>query len=166
MCGISGILNFSGQSPSPACLRRMNGLQRQRGPDGAGEFFRDGVALGHRRLSIIDLAGGQQPLTNEDRQVWLSFNGEIYNHHDLRCQLESLGHVFATQSDSEVIVHAYEQWGTNCVRKFRGMFAFVIADFREQRLFVARDPFGIKPVYLRADRDFVAVASQISALAL
>ncbi|MBJ43174.1 MAG: asparagine synthase (glutamine-hydrolyzing) [Planctomycetaceae bacterium] len=164
MCGISGILNFSGQSPSPACLRRMNGLQRQRGPDGAGEFFRDGVALGHRRLSIIDLAGGQQPLTNEDRQVWLSFNGEIYNHHDLRCQLESLGHVFATQSDSEVIVHAYEQWGTNCVRKFRGMFAFVIADFREQRLFVARDPFGIKPVYLRADRDFVAVASQISAL--
>lgn len=135
-----------------------------RGPDGEGIHVRDGIALGHRRLSIIDLELGKQPMTNEDGEVWITFNGELYNYRELRKELETSGHVFRTHSDTEVIIHAYEQWGEECVRRFRGMFAFGMADFRRKQVFLARDHFGIKPLYYRVGRDYVAFASELSAL--
>jgi asparagine synthase (glutamine-hydrolysing) len=163
MCGISGLL-----APFPADRLRAGAIaladaQRHRGPDGAGVHVQGPVALAHRRLSIIDLEAGAQPLSNEDGSVWITFNGEIYNYRELRVTLEARGHRFRTQSDTEVIVHAYEEWGDDCVRQLRGMFAFAIADARRQRLFLARDQFGIKPlVYLEQDGWF-AFASEIQA---
>ena len=164
MCGISGILNFAGDATPMSVIARMNDCQKHRGPDGEGTFQRDGVALGHRRLSIIDIDGGAQPLSNETNDIWLTFNGELYNYRELRKELRRLGHVFATQSDSEVIVHAYEQWGDACVSRLRGMFAFAIADFRRSRLFLARDHFGIKPLYYRLEPTFLAFASELAPL--
>ena len=163
MCGIAGIL-----APFPTeHLRRaaltLADAQRHRGPDGAGVHVTGPVALAHRRLSIIDLEAGAQPLSNEDGSVWITFNGEIYNYQELRHTLEQRGHHFRTRSDTEVIVHAYEEWGDDCVRKLRGMFAFAIADTRRHRLFLARDHFGIKPlVYLEQDGWF-AFASELQA---
>jgi asparagine synthase (glutamine-hydrolysing) len=164
MCGIAGIVDFTGQTPAQSQIQRMTELQRHRGPDGQGIVRRDGVALGHRRLSIIDIVGGHQPLSNETGDVWLTFNGEIYNFAALRRELISHGHVFRSQSDSEVIVHAYEQWGPDCVTRLRGMFAFGIADFRNRRLFLARDPFGIKPLFYRVEPGYVAFASELTPL--
>lgn len=135
-----------------------------RGPDGEGFFIRDGVALGHRRLAIIDLEGGRQPLSNEDGSVWITFNGEIYNYRELRTQLETAGHRFATHSDTEVIVHGYEQWGAALANRLRGMFAFAVADFSARRVFLARDHFGIKPLYYRGGPGFFAFASELPAL--
>ncbi|MCG3154497.1 MAG: Asparagine synthetase [glutamine-hydrolyzing] 1 [bacterium] len=126
--------------------------------------MRDNVALGHRRLAIIDLETGKQPMSNEDGSVWITFNGEIYNYKQLRSDLLAFGHIFATSSDTEVIIHAYEQWGTDCLQKLRGMFAFAIADFRKRKLFLARDHFGIKPLCYRVDGDSFSFASEISAL--
>jgi asparagine synthase (glutamine-hydrolysing) len=142
----------------------MTAAIAHRGPDGQGVFCRDGVALGHRRLAIIDLETGAQPMTNEDESVWLTFNGEIYNYRELTAELEARGHRFATRSDSEVIVHAYEEWGPRCVERFRGMFAFAIADFARRRIVLARDHFGIKPLYYRAGDGFLAFASELAAL--
>lgn len=164
MCGISGVLSLTDRPAPLESIRAMNEVQRHRGPDGEGEFRRNEVALGHTRLSVIDVEGGHQPLTNERGDIWLTFNGEVYNYRELREQLIGLGHQFRTESDSEVIVHAYEQWGDACVERFRGMFAFAIADFQRRRVFLARDQLGIKPLFYRADRDRICFASELNAL--
>lgn len=135
-----------------------------RGPDGEGFFQREGIAFGHRRLAIIDLEAGKQPMGNEDGTVWVTYNGEIYNYRELRAELEAKGHVFATRSDTEVIVHGWEEWGETCVQRFRGMFAFGLADFEKQQLFLARDHFGIKPHYYRLGPGYLAFASELTAL--
>ena len=163
MCGISGILApFPAERLQAAAVALAN-AQEHRGPDGAGVRVQGPVALAHRRLAIIDLEAGAQPLSNEDGNVWITFNGEIYNYRELRQSLEQRGHRFRTQSDTEVIVHAYEEWGDRCVTHLRGMFAFAIADGRRQRLFLARDHFGIKPVVYVEQDGWFAFASEIQA---
>ena len=148
MCGITGIFDTRGKSEIPReLLQRMNETQFHRGPDEGGLHLEPGVGLGHRRLSIIDLSSGQQPLFNEDGSVVVVFNGEIYNFQQLVPELEALGHVFRTHSDTEVIVHAWEAWGEACVERFRGMFAFALWDRKQETLFVVRDRFGVKPLY-------------------
>lgn len=148
MCGIVGIVDVRGERPiDRGLLERMNQTQVHRGPDAGGVHLAPGVGLGHRRLSIIDLAGGDQPLFNEDRSVVTVYNGEIYNFPDLMRELQELGHVFKTRCDTEVIVHAWEAWGEACVERFRGMFAFALWDAGKETLFLARDRLGIKPLY-------------------
>jgi asparagine synthase (glutamine-hydrolysing) len=148
MCGIAGIMDSAGRRPiDPGLLRRMTDSIAHRGPDGSGLHLAPGIALGHRRLAIIDVAGGQQPLFNEDNTVAVSFNGEIYNFQALAAELTERGHRFRTHSDTEVIVHAWEEWGPDCLQRFRGMFAFALWDEREETLFLARDRLGKKPLY-------------------
>ena len=148
MCGITGIFDTRAEREIPrALLHRMNETQFHRGPDEGGLHLEPGLGLGHRRLSIIDLSGGQQPLFNEDGSIVVVFNGEIYNFQDLVPELESLGHRFRTHSDTEVIVHGWESWGEGCVARFRGMFAFALWDRNRGTLFVVRDRFGVKPLY-------------------
>ncbi len=148
MCGITGIFDLQGEREiSRELLSRMNETQHHRGPDEGGLHTEPGLGLAHRRLSIIDLSSGQQPLFNEDHSVVVSYNGEIYNFPELTRELESLGHVFRTHCDTEVIVHAWESWGEACVERFRGMFAFALWDRNRQQLFLARDRLGIKPLY-------------------
>ena len=144
MCGICGAVSLDGpldpaiRGAIPAMTRAL----RHRGPDGEGWCADERVAFGHRRLAIIDRASGQQPMPNEDRSVWVVFNGEIYNHHLLRNELILRGHVFRTASDTEAIVHAYEEWGEACVARLHGMFAFAAWDARRQQLLLARDRLG------------------------
>ena len=149
MCGITGIFDTCGTRPdiNRAVLQRMNDSQLHRGPDEGSLHIEPGVGLGHRRLSIIDIATGQQPLFNEDASVVVVFNGEIYNYQALIPELQALGHVFHTKSDTEVIVHAWESWGAKCVKRFRGMFAFALWDRNQQTFFMARDRMGVKPMY-------------------
>lgn len=148
MCGIAGIFDGAGRSEiDRRLLERMNAAQFHRGPDEGGVHVEPGVGLAHRRLSIIDLSTGQQPLWNEDRSVVVIFNGEIYNFQDLVRELTACGHVFRTHSDTEVIVHGWEQWGPACVQRFRGMFAFALWDRNQETLFLARDRLGVKPLY-------------------
>jgi asparagine synthase (glutamine-hydrolysing) len=148
MCGIAGIFDTRGRRQlDRALLRRMNDSLSHRGPDGSGEHHDDGIALGHRRLAIIDVATGQQPLYNEDGSVVVVFNGEIYNYQSLIPELRALGHTFRTRSDTEVIVHAWEAWGEKCVERFRGMFAFALWDAHRETLFLARDRLGVKPLF-------------------
>jgi len=148
MCGIVGIMDVSGARPIPRDLvSRMNETQHHRGPDEGGIHLEPGVGLGHRRLSIIDLSTGQQPLFNEDGTVVVVFNGEIYNYGELIPELTRLGHVFHTRSDTEVIVHGWEAWGEDCVKRFRGMFAFALWDRNRETLFLARDRLGVKPLH-------------------
>ncbi|MGA7181637.1 MAG: XrtA/PEP-CTERM system amidotransferase [Thiobacillaceae bacterium] len=148
MCGITGIFDLEGRREFDRDLvTRMNDSQVHRGPDEAGLHLEPGVALGHRRLSIIDLSTGQQPLFNEDGSVVVVFNGEIYNFQELVPELQALGHSFRTHSDTEVIVHAWEAWGEACVDRFRGMFAFALWDRNRGEFFLVRDRFGIKPLY-------------------
>ena len=148
MCGITGMVDTrAARELDRGLLRRMNDSQFHRGPDGGGEHFEPGVAFGHRRLAIIDVATGQQPLFNEDGSVVVVFNGEIYNYQSLIPELQALGHVFHTRSDTEVIVHAWESWGERCVERFRGMFAFALWDRNQQALFLARDRLGVKPLH-------------------
>jgi len=148
MCGITGIFDTrGGRAVDGAVLQRMNDSQLHRGPDEGSVHIESGVGLGHRRLSIIDIATGQQPLFNEDGSVVVIFNGEIYNYQDLIPELQALGHVFHTKSDTECIVHAWEQWGDKCVERFRGMFAFALWDRNRQTFFMARDRLGVKPMY-------------------
>ncbi len=148
MCGITGIVDLRARRPiDQAVLHRMNESQHHRGPDEGGLHVAPGIGLGHRRLSIIDLATGQQPLFNEDGTVVVVYNGEIYNFQELIPELTRLGHVFRTRSDTEVIVHAWEQWGEDCVSRLRGMFAFALWDENRQTLFLARDRLGVKPLY-------------------
>ena len=148
MCGITGIFDTRGKRDiDRAVLQRMNDSQFHRGPDEGSLHTEPGVGLGHRRLSIIDIATGQQPLFNEDGSVVVVFNGEIYNYQQLIPELQALGHVFHTKSDTEVIVHAWESWGADCVKRFRGMFAFALWDRNRQTFFMARDRLGVKPMY-------------------
>jgi asparagine synthase (glutamine-hydrolysing) len=148
MCGITGIFDTRGnRAVDDGVLRRMNDSQLHRGPDEGSLHIEPGVGFGHRRLSIIDVATGQQPLFNEDGSVVVVFNGEIYNYQELIPELQAAGHRFHTKSDTEVIVHAWEQWGEACVERFRGMFAFVLWDRNRQTLFMARDRMGVKPLY-------------------
>ena len=148
MCGIAGIFDtLSNRIQDVAVLQRMNDSQRHRGPDEGSLHLEPGIGLGHRRLAIIDIATGQQPLFNEDGSVVVVFNGEIYNYQQLIPELQALGHSFRTKSDTEVIVHAWESWGADCVKRFRGMFAFALWDRKRQTLFLARDRLGVKPMH-------------------
>ena len=164
MCGIAGILDLRGRGVGRPQVERLCARLVHRGPDEGGAYADGPVALGQRRLSIIDLSGGHQPMGNEDGTVWITFNGEIYNFQELRPELERQGHRFATSSDTEVILHAYEQHGEDCLSRFRGMFAFAIWDANRRRLFLARDRVGKKPLfYAEADGQFV-FASELQAL--
>src|SRR5213593_3995447 len=148
MCGIVGIVNLDPrETVDEALLKRMRDVLRHRGPDGEGLLLDGPVGLGHRRLAIVDVAGGQQPMANEDESIWITFNGEIYNHAALRPGLEARGHRYRTRSDTETILHLYEEEGERCVERLQGMFAFAIWDRSRQRLFLARDRLGIKPLY-------------------
>ncbi len=148
MCGITGIFDTKGKRAIDRdLLSRMNDSQFHRGPDQGGLHIEQGVGLAHRRLSIIDVSSGKQPLYNEDNTVVVVYNGEIYNFQELAEQLQAAGHTFRTRSDTEVIVHAWEQWGAACVERFRGMFAFALWDQNKNTFFMARDRVGIKPLY-------------------
>src|SRR3984957_9156897 len=165
MCGICGKLNFEkGASVKPALIRAMMDTIRHRGPDDDGLHIASEVGLGHARLSIIDLSSGHQPLSNEDGTVWIVFNGEIYNYRELRTFLLAKGHVFRTQTDTEVIVHLYEELGPQCLEKLRGMFAFAIWDENKKTLFLARDRVGIKPLYYWKSGEALVFASEIKAI--
>ena len=148
MCGISGIFNLNGEPVSPVLLRRMTDAIAHRGPDGEGFYINKSVGFGHRRLAIIDTSpAGHQPMITSDERFVLTYNGEIYNFQELRLRLESLGHQFRSKTDTEVVLHAYVEWGEECVKYFNGMFAFAIWDNTRQELFLARDRYGIKPFY-------------------
>ncbi len=166
MCGISGGFSLNGplSDDARASLTRINGAMAHRGPDGDGFFHAPSVALGHRRLAIIDRAGGHQPMANEDGSCRITFNGEIYNHKAIRPLLEAKGHQFRTSSDTEVILHAWEEYGPACVEKLEGMFAFVIFDGRRQELFAARDRLGKKPFFYTVLDDVLWFASELPAL--
>ena len=163
MCGITGIIDIN-STPERGLIERMNRIMQHRGPDGEGYYLDGPVALGHRRLSIIDLSGGKQPLSNEDGTVWVTFNGEIYNFQELRDDLTEKGHHFATRSDTEAIVHTYEEYGEECIKRFRGMFAFAVWDGRKGELFIGRDRLGKKPLYYWTDRKRFIFASEIKAI--
>jgi len=148
MCGIAGLFDTRGKCEfAPKLLAHINNIQSHRGPDESGLHLEPGLGFGHRRLSVIDLATGQQPLFNEDHSVVVVFNGEIYNYQQLVPELKRLGHQFRTRSDTEVILHAWESWGADCVKRFRGMFAFALWDRNQQTLFLARDRLGVKPLF-------------------
>lgn len=164
MCGIAGILNLDGRPADASLLRAMTGTLAHRGPDGEG-FHVDGpVGLGHRRLAIIDLATGAQPMASDDQAVWITFNGEVYNFRELRAELEGRGYVFRTTSDTEVILRAYEAYGIECLGKLRGMFAFAIWDGRRRRLLLARDRVGIKPLVYAWDGRRLLFASELKGI--
>jgi asparagine synthase (glutamine-hydrolysing) len=164
MCGIAGIVNLDGRPVARAELAGMTDALAHRGPDGDGLRLDGAVGLGHRRLAIIDLTGGAQPMVNEDGRVWVTFNGEIYNYRELQPELEARGHRFRSSCDTEVIVHAYEEWGPRCVERFRGMFAFAVHDSRSGDVFVARDRLGMKPVVYFLEPGRVAFASELQSL--
>ncbi len=165
MCGISGIFEFDqARVVEREAVHRMNESLRHRGPDDEGIFIGPGIGLGHRRLSIIDVAGGHQPISNEDGTVWVMFNGEIYNYAELRHELLSKGHTFTTRSDTEAIVHLYEECGEECFARLRGMFAIVIWDSKQRRVLLARDRVGKKPLYYYADRNRIIFGSELKAI--
>ena len=166
MCGIAGVFDLRGQRDiDRAVIERMNHVLFHRGPDEEGTHFEPGIGLGPQRLSIIDLSSGQQPLFNEDGSVAVVFNGEIYNFQELASELTELGHRFHTRCDTEVIVHAWEQWGEDCVTRFRGMFAFAVWDRNKQCMFLARDRLGVKPLYYaELDGGLFTFGSELKAL--
>lgn len=164
MCGIVGVVDLQGRPVDPSWVDSMNDLIAHRGPDDSGSYVRGSVGLGMRRLSIIDVAGGHQPVYNEDKSVWVVFNGEIYNHLQLREELEKAGHRFYTNSDSETLVHLYEQYGAEGVSKLRGMFAYALWDEKAARLLLARDRVGIKPLYYAVLADRLVFSSELKAL--
>jgi len=150
MCGIAGIFSYaSGEPVDHRLLKKMTDILAHRGPDGSGSYISTdkSAGLGHRRLSIIDLETGDQPMANEDSSVWVSFNGEIYNYRQLRYELRAKGHIFRTKSDTEVILHGYEEWGIDCATRFNGIFAFALWDDKKRSLVLMRDHFGVKPLY-------------------
>jgi len=167
MCGIVGIFNLDGEPVSPAPLRRMTDAIAYRGPDGEGFYVDSFLGLGHRRLAVIDLSpAGHQPMSTDNREFTLVYNGEVYNFRELRRELENLGHAFRSRSDTEVVLHAYVQWGPACVQRFNGMFALAIWDKTRQELFLARDRYGIKPFYYTFQgRTFLFASEQKAILA-
>src|SRR3954453_9460936 len=165
MCGIAGVLYADpDRTPEPATLRAMSAAIAHRGPDAEGFWTDPGLGLVHRRLSIIDLAGGDQPIGNEDGSVQVVFNGEIYNFQDLRAGLETRGHRFRTRTDTEVLVHLYEEEGDGLVDRLRGMFAFALWDRGGRRLVLARDRVGIKPLYVFRDGEKLLFGSEVKAI--
>jgi asparagine synthase (glutamine-hydrolysing) len=165
MCGICGKFNFGGGAPvARRDLERMTDSIVHRGPDDEGFFVDGSLGLGFRRLSIIDLAGGHQPMSNQDESVWVVFNGEIYNFKELRAELESHGHVFRTRSDTEVIVHGYRQWGDEVLNRLNGMFGLAVWDVKRRRLLLARDAFGIKLIYYRIHQGTLTFGSEMRAV--
>ena len=165
MCGICGQYNFGTQAPvARSDIAAMTDTLVHRGPDDEGQHIDGPLGLGFRRLSIIDLAGGHQPMSDADESVWVVFNGEIYNFLELRGRLEALGHAFATRSDTEVIVHGYKQWGDDVLARLNGMFGLAVWDVRRRRLMLARDPFGVKPLYYRLADGSLAFGSEIRAV--
>lgn len=166
MCGIAGLFDTCGtRQVDRALLTRMNASLRHRGPDEDDVFLAPGIGLAHRRLSVIDIASGRQPLGNEDGSVMVCYNGEIYNYRELSAELRARGHVFRTRSDTEVIVHAWEEWGERCVTHFRGMFAFGLFDAKRRQLFLARDRLGVKPLFYALLPDgMLAFGSELKAL--
>ena len=169
MCGIVGIHPLKQAHPVPqAVLRQMLGTVRHRGPDQFGLYLfqdeRSSVGFGHARLSIIDLTTGQQPLCNEDGTLWITFNGEIFNYRELRHELKQAGHHFATQSDTEVILHLYERVGVDCVHHLNGQFAFAIWDEQAHSLFMARDRVGIRPLFYTIHNNRLIFASEMKAI--
>src|SRR6266700_130212 len=165
MCGIVGIVNLDPrETVDEALLKRMRDVLRHRGPDGEGLWAEGPVGLGHRRLAIVDVAGGQQPMANEDESCWIVYNGEIYNHAELRPGLEARGHHYRTRSDTETIIHLYEEEQERCVERLRGMFAFALWDRARKRLLLARDRLGIKPLYYAVTRRELLFASEIKAI--
>src|SRR5581483_8990540 len=157
MCGIAGMFNRSAkQAVAESDMRQMLSLLRHRGPDEFGILLDREVGLGNARLSIIDLGGGSQPIANEDETLWIVFNGEIFNYVELRPELEARGHKLATNSDTEVLLHAYEEWGADCLSRLNGQFAFAVWNTKDQSLFLARDRLGVRPLfYAFADGDLV-----------
>ena len=148
MCGITGIFNLESNQPIRELeIRQMLAMIRHRGPDEFGVYLDEHVGLGSARLSIIDLSGGQQPISNEDQSMWIMFNGEIYNYVELRPELEARGHQFSTNTDTEVILHLYEDLGVDCLQHLNGQFAFAIWDSKKHSLFIARDRLGIRPIF-------------------
>src|SRR5438093_3195697 len=165
MCGIVGIVRFDPrETVDGSRLRRMADALRHRGPDGSGEWIEGPIGLGHRRLAIMDVAGGAQPMTNEDGSLVIVHNGETYNHPVLRPRLEAKGRRYRTRSDTETILHLYEEEGEGCVERLRGMFAFALWDRREGRLLLARDRLGIKPLYYALTDSELLFASEIKAI--
>ena len=167
MCGIVGVLDWGGKHPPDlGLLRRMLGIIRHRGPDEFGIYADHQAGIGCARLSIVDLSTGQQPITNEDESLWIVFNGEVYNHPELRAQLERAGHRFHTHSDTEVILHLYEDLGPECLQQFNGQFAIAIWDTRKHELFLARDRLGVRPLFYTLLPDGLVFGSEIKALLL
>jgi asparagine synthase (glutamine-hydrolysing) len=165
MCGIAGYFQLEGKArPDRELLGRMVNIIRHRGPDEFGAFFDDRCALGQARLSIIDLSAGSQPLSNEDSTLWITFNGEIYNYIELRPQLEKLGHRFCTNSDTEIIIHSYEQWGKDCLLRFNGQWAFAIYDRKRGTLFMSRDRLGVRPIFYTTHKGRFHFASEIKSI--
>ncbi len=163
MCGIVGIIRKN-SSVEKEELTEMNNTQVHRGPDGEGYYTDKNVGFAHRRLSIIDIESGHQPMSTTNNNYWITYNGELYNYLELKSELEIKGHIFSTKSDTEVVVYAYKEWGKECLNKFRGMFAFAIHDKKKNIVFIARDQFGIKPLVYRISKDFFAFSSEIKAL--
>src|SRR5579863_1407551 len=170
MCGICGVIGENASEAAETIVRRMMAAIRHRGPDEEGILLAPPVAAGIRRLSIIDLPGGSQPIWNEDHTIGVVYNGEIYNFRELRSELESAGHRFRTQSDTEVIVHAYEAWGERSIERLQGMFAFAIVETpqglpgRVARVFLARDRLGIKPLYYARVNGKLLFGSEVRAI--
>ena len=165
MCGIAGIFNLTGAPASAEALQRMTDAIAHRGPDGEGHFLAGALGLGHRRLAVLDLsASGHQPMLTADGRYAISYNGEVYNFRELRAELEALGCQFRSRTDTEVVLHAFAEWGAACVNRFNGMFAFAVWDNRERSLFLARDRYGIKPLYYVCQNGTFMFASEIKAL--
>ena len=164
MCGICGILNFKERPVQPELLRSMLDTIRHRGPDDGGLHLKDGLGLGHARLSIIDLSGGHQPMSNHDRSVWITFNGEIFNYLELREELLQKGRRFVTASDTEVLLHLYEAEGEACIERLNGQWAFAIWDEQQRKLFLSRDRMGVRPLFYCETEHSFSFASEIKAL--
>jgi asparagine synthase (glutamine-hydrolysing) len=164
MCGIAGIINFNRPEEKEPLLRQMVSILHHRGPDAAGIYVDDVAGLGHARLSIIDLAGGDQPIHNEDKTIWIIFNGEIFNYPELREGLLEKGHRFYTQSDTEVLVHLYEEKGRDMFQDLNGQFALGIWDKKKNKLILARDRVGIRPLFFRESNGRLVFGSEIKTL--
>ncbi len=165
MCGICGIVSLKeGNAPNPDLIKRMMGTLTHRGPDSSGYYRDRQAALGHTRLAILDLFSGSQPLSNEDETIWVTFNGEIFNYLELREELVSKGHIFKTHSDTETIVHAWEEWGESCFKRFNGQWGLALWDSKQKTMILSRDRHGIKPLYYTKTGQKFLFASEVKAI--